>query len=121
MTNITPEKIQFMKDLLNSLKEEFDSLRVPDLQLEQKMSYGIVDKFLFDKCKADRNGYHANYRLITVSFSELKDLIKYVVDKKNITGKTIIVYQKVSNDFHFKYIRSIDPKHKNFEKYLALL
>lgn len=75
MTTVSPEKIQFMQDLLKSLKKEFYDFRLPNPQLEDKIKYGIVDNFLFNKMRPDKNGYHANCKIIIKSFDELKSII----------------------------------------------
>jgi hypothetical protein len=123
----------------------------PDILLAGDTKFGIVDSFLFEKNKPDKNDVYSNVKIILKSYDTMKELIvaiqedPTIFDSSNIgrsqlqgvREKTIniskisqvvarkpmvaIAYKPVSDNYHYLLVRKLNLDANNLEKYMSLL
>jgi hypothetical protein len=122
VSNITQKfstlNLQKLKDILAQLEPTI----IPDVLLAEDTKYGIVDQFLFDKSKPDKNGVYSNVRLIQRSFDNLKDVIVEFQSKPHIfNNMSVIIYKPVNDNYHYLFIKKLNLNKNTIEKYLLLI
>lgn len=95
----------------------------PNVLFVEDIRFGIVDKFIFDKQKPDKNDIYSNVKIIQKSFDSIQDLVKSIQDKSTILSLSIttIAYKPINDNYHYILIRELKMDKKNMEKYLLLV
>lgn len=107
---------------LKKILQEIEPTAQPDVLLAEDTRYGVVDGFLFDKAKPDKNGVYSNVKIIKRTYLSLKDLIvEFQAKPNNFVNETVIAYKPINDNYHYLLIKKMNLKPDNLEKYLLLI
>jgi hypothetical protein len=94
----------------------------PEVLMAEDTKFGIVDKFLFEKSKPDKNGIHSNSKIVQHTFNSMKELILTLQKSASIfEGKTVIAFKPINDKYHYIVLRELNINKSNLEKYLLLM
>lgn len=115
-TSTRTQSIANLAALKQFIKEQGPSIK-PDILFALDTKFGIVDSFLFERFKPDKNGIYSNIKIMKRSYNSMKELITSmtITDNKD----SIIAYKPINDNYHYIFIRKLNKD--NLEKYLILL
>jgi hypothetical protein len=107
---------------LKQILAKIDPGSRPEVLLAEDTKFGIVDQFLFEKAKPDKNGIYSNISLVKQSFPSIKDIIEKFRDSPFLFERSqIIAYKPINDNYHFILVRKLNLNKENLDKYLLLL
>ena len=118
MPNINSEIIE---EIENILKNNLPTINISNIKEEVK--YGLIEKFLFDKIKPDKNNFYPNLTLIKYKNSSFREVINYVSENKHLEKNYyLIMFKELENKWNFLVLKKFKTMNtQDLEKYLILL